>query len=571
MFARQIKKSIFSINILILVLIIALTAVFGFGIVEPIDVATADDTSTEHNNEESPQSLSNEPVQSINFKKDWSIRDALQFLAAEYHKNIVPSPKVDGTVTVAQLYDVTFAEAMSAVLGNQFKAVAKGNFINVYTIEEYEAIRGDKGRMVYRTFILSYIAAVEVKKLSAALLSENGSIEATSPAEIGVPTNDGVTAGTGGDSIAMRDAVVVYDYPENVDRVENLITSLDRRPRQVLLEATILSVTLTEDTQMGFDWQSLKGTAVTALAGISPGSPDYLKSTNINQVDKTGGMVIGFAISDIAGFIRAVEQVTDVTVLANPKILAINKQLGQIYIGTRLGYREGDTINAGNIVTEGQVKFLDTGTKLSFRPYIGDDGYIRMDIHPKDSSGTLSAEGIPDETSAELVTNIMVKDGQTIVIGGLLRDKITVAKTQVPVIGDLPVIGSLFRGNADKNERQEVMILLTPHIINEPEETEGQGRSDDVERVYLGSKDALQWTTRSRLAGDRYTKAVEYYLNGNNKLAMRELDWALNIHPKSTEALSLRERILKEINAEPAERELLDAIGDKDSRKWRRR
>ena len=113
MFARQIKKSIFNRNILIWVLVIAVTAAFGVGIVEPGGVAIADDTTTGHNNnEQSGQSLSNEPVQSINFKKDWSVRDALQFLAAEYHKNIVPSPKVEGTVTVAQLYDVTFAEAM---------------------------------------------------------------------------------------------------------------------------------------------------------------------------------------------------------------------------------------------------------------------------------------------------------------------------------------------------------------------------------------------------------------------------------------------------------------------------
>ena len=89
MFARQIKKSILNRNILIWVLIIAVTAAFGVGIVEPGSVAIAEEAVTVNGNEQSQQSLSNEPVQSINFKKDWSVRDALQFLAAEYHKNIV--------------------------------------------------------------------------------------------------------------------------------------------------------------------------------------------------------------------------------------------------------------------------------------------------------------------------------------------------------------------------------------------------------------------------------------------------------------------------------------------------
>ncbi|MHC4256232.1 MAG: type II secretion system protein GspD, partial [Planctomycetota bacterium] len=116
----------------------------------------------------------------------------------------------------------------------------------------------------------------------------------------------------------------------------------------------------------------------------------------------------------------------------------------------------------GGVLQEGSVKFLDTGTKLSFRPYIGDDGYIRMDIHPKDSTGKL-VDGIPDETAAELVTNIIVKDGQTIVIGGLFRDQITSVKTQIPLLGDIPLLGAVFRGTSDNVVRTEVMVLLTPH------------------------------------------------------------------------------------------------------------
>ncbi|NIA16943.1 MAG: hypothetical protein GWO86_01215, partial [Planctomycetes bacterium] len=123
MFAMRIKKRIFSRNVLVWLLVIAVTTAMGFGIAEP---NMAPSTSSANNDGQLLKGSLNEPVQSINFEKNWSVKTALQFLAAEYRKNIVPSSKVEGTLAVAQLYDVTFTEAMNAVLGNQFVAVEKG-------------------------------------------------------------------------------------------------------------------------------------------------------------------------------------------------------------------------------------------------------------------------------------------------------------------------------------------------------------------------------------------------------------------------------------------------------------
>jgi len=306
----------------------------------------------------------------------------------------------------------------------------------------------------------------------------------------------------------MNDTLLVYDYPENVEAARDLL----RTPRQVLVEATILDVKLTEDMQFGIDWANLE-TVITGIANAS--SPivqgtDYVQSTGgatgSPLVNKGGGLTIGIEHGHIAAFIRAVETVTDVSILANPKILAINKQLGQVYIGTKIGYLDQTTQN-DNTTTQ-SVSFLDTGTKLSFRPYIGNDGYIRMDIHPKDSSGSLNAENIPDETSAELVTNILVKDGETIVIGGLFRDKITAKRTQIPLLGDLPLVGVLFRSKTDQIMRHEVVILLTCHIIEEPGEVDGKERADDIRRKRFGAKDELMPAGRGRKAEDFYASAV---------------------------------------------------------------
>ncbi|MHC4293015.1 MAG: hypothetical protein ACYSTX_01870, partial [Planctomycetota bacterium] len=447
-------------------------------------------------------------------------------------------------------------------------------FIKVYTIEEYKRIKEDRSRMVYKTFMLSYISAAEALKLVTPVLSGTGLVQSSTPAKTGVPTSESISANLddGGDNLGTNDMLIVFDYPENIIKAEDVIRSIDIRPKQVLIEAAILSVQLTEDTQFGIDWQTLKGT-IDDLGDITQDSSDYLSNIGTGVVTKGGGMTVGTAFGDIGVFIRAVETTHDVTILAKPKILAVNKQLGQVYIGQKVGYREGDIVTEGGVLQEGSIKFLDTGTKLSFRPYIGNDGYIRMDIHPKDSTGSLDATTeIPNETAAELVTNIIVKDGQTIVIGGLFRDQITNDETKIPLLGDIPLLGAVFRGTSDNIVRTEVMVLLTPHIIKEPEETDGDIRADDQSRVIYGAEEQLQWINRSRIAGKYYEKASKYYFNGDNMSALKELEVALYLQPKNLEAIRLKERIMLEENPDAEiPRVVIDEVERPDSEKWLRR
>ncbi len=509
-------------------------------------------------------------IQSISFNKDETIRDALRVLSAMYQTNIVPTAGVDGVLGFTKLRDVTFEQAMNAVLGGNFEYEEKENLVEVFP-------KGDVSRMKHAVFALHYISAADARRLIEPVLSDKGRIGVTTPAETGVPTGVSISAGTGGgDTMSLRDTIVVYDYAENIKAAQELIATIDVRPMQVLVEATIMSATLTEDTQFGIDWQSLKGTAVSALAGISSGSPDYFKSNGTQMGSASpisGGLTVGLAFGDVGAFIRAVERVTDVTILANPKILAVNKQLGSVYIGDKIGYREGDTFDTAGNLKEGAVKFLDTGTKLSFRPYISTEGYIRMDIHAKNSTDK-SSGGIPSESSAELVSNIMVKDGQTIVIGGLFQDTVDTRKTKIPLLGDLPIIGALFRGTSDDYVRKEVMVLLTPHIIEEPSEAGGEARAEDVSRKRFGAKEQMEWISKTRLAEDTYADAVRCYEAGDTGKALERLESALTLRPTYLKALRLKERIIRETDPEAdlkIERILLESIEQRDTDMWLRR
>ena len=466
---------------------------------------------------------------------------------------------------------MTFEDAMNAILGGKYEYEEKANLIEVYP-------KGDESRMKYKVFSLDYISAAEAKKLIEPVMSGKGVVGVTTAADTGVPVGESISAPKGGgDTMSLRDTIVVYDYAENIRRAEELIASIDVRPQQVLIEATILSATLTEDTQFGIDWQTLKGTAVnpvTGFAGITQNDPDYFGSDGLQlggATAVTGGLTVGLALGDIGSLIRAVEQVSDVTILANPKILAVNKQLGQVYIGEKIGYESQTTVEDGASTSE--VSFLDTGTKLSFRPYISVDGYIRLDIHAKNSTESDSGTVI-SETSTELVSNIMVKDGQTIVIGGLFQDTVETKKSQIPLLGDLPFVGIAFRGTSDRLVRKEVMVLITPHIIDEPSEANGQARMDDVRRKRVGAKEQLQWIGRTRLAEDYYVNAVEDYLDGYNEAALQKVNKAIMLRPTYTEALSLKEKIVLETAPEDAammERIMLDVVEREETDKWLRR
>jgi type IV pilus secretin PilQ/predicted competence protein len=543
-------------------------------------------------------------IDKFEVEEDFGVRKALAMLGSQCQKNIVPSPGVDGVLAFRSLRNVTFEEAMDAILGENFKYEQEGKLIKVYTKDEYKKLKENSERMEDRVFTLYYITADEADKLIAPVLSGSASakIAKSTAAEKSITTgSSGGTSGAAssgsggaGDKMALNDTIVIHDYPENLEKAAAVIKSIDIRPKQVLVEATILSATLTEETKFGIDWNFMAGVSLNGTSSVGQiGTTESIGTTTTSPISQIAagtagapietagfatsgmnGLRIGATSGDMALFITALESITDVTILANPKILAVNKQEGYVQIGKKLGYRGSTAISTGGVATQGEVQFLDTGTVLTFRPYIGNDGYIRMDIYPKDSTAQLNVDKVPDETVTQVRTNVIVKDGETIVIGGLFRDVVTTGRSQVPLLGDLPLVGGLFRGTNDRTERQEVIVLLTPHIIEEPSEMDGQARAADISRKRSGAKDGLQWIDRARLAEDHYAKAVRSYRENDTMSAMEDLSIALNLRPTYLEAIRLKERIIAGSSPEEVqemERIMLETVDQKEAPKWQRR
>lgn len=495
---------------------------------------------------------------------DMPLSDVLRLLSLEGKRNIVASPQVQGTVT-ANLYDVTFDEALKAILvANGAGYITTDHFIYVYTQAQLaEMKQAAAGKPVTRVFRLSYISAQDAESFLTPLLAGTGQVSSGSSVTASPRAESGIASSSdeaGGDTYAAGELVVVTAPMEKMAAVENVLREVDVRPRQVLIEATILRAELRNDNALGIDFSIVGGVDLEQLGAVSNAIQDVslgqlpveryelfnaAASTNFRKDVPAGGISVGIIKDQVAVFLRALEQVTDTTVLANPKVLALNKQKGQVIVGRRDGFLTTTFTETQAIQS---VEYLETGTRLLFRPYIGEDGYVRIELHPEDSVGFVNAQGLPSKQTTEVTTNVLVRDSQTILIGGLFREVTTDARNQVPLLGGIPGLGQLFRSNNDTTQREEVIILLTVHIVKDQSTYAANSVDalDQGERIRVGLRQGMMWHGRDRLAQSQYQRAVEAQALGDTGKALWHLDLALRNDRRLLPAILLKEQITGE-------------------------
>jgi type II secretory pathway component GspD/PulD (secretin) len=367
--------------------------------------------------------------------KDTDINDILKFLSLQRRVNIVASKDVSGPISV-NLYDVPFDMALRAILQSHgFTAQQRDNVIFVTKAVEQPNSATPSMPTSMRTFRLNYANIPEAAEMVQQLLSPQGKMVLGKESK----------------------TLLVDDTVETVAKVGRLLQSLDTKPRQVLIEAKILEVTLDNDTALGINWDVLFG---------HNGAGDRLGRVSTqgfaaNPLLGPPGFFFSIVDTDITALLSALQERKKLNTLANPKILTVDGREAEILIGAKLGYRVTTTTQTATLES---VQFLDVGTELVILPSIGDDGYILMNVHPKVSDGTVTA-GLPSETTTEATTSVLMKDGETIIIGGLIRERDEESRTQVPLLGYIPVLGPLFRNRRTSREKTEIAVLITPHIV----------------------------------------------------------------------------------------------------------
>jgi len=266
---------------------------------------------------------------------------------------------------------------------------------------------------------------------------------------------------------ARSNTLVVTDIPPKIDEIGAMIFALDRVDKEVFIEAKIVQITLNDEYQMGVDWQKLILTS--GKTGVNFNS-NFLTSLGPGVSTASIGTFNGSTFKDI---LQALDTFGKTRTLSSPRLAAINNQEASILIGSSVPYTTTTgVVNSTTTTNSETVTFIDIGVKLHVTPTIHDDGYVTMKIKPEVSddptffTDNVTKNQIPIVETSEVQTTVRVKDGVTIIIGGLMKDELSNSKSKVPVLGDLPLIGKAFSNEDRKVIKNEIIVFLTPHIIN---------------------------------------------------------------------------------------------------------
>lgn len=482
------------------------------------------------------------------------IREVLELLSEKGNLNILAGNAVQGKVS-ATLRGVDVDSALKAILKSTGLVCRReGKFIYVGTPQEFTQIEQSLDQLGTRVYRPNYVTAEELKTLITPLLTAStGTAAVSSQPEKGISS----TLEAKGDSFAGGDALLVRDFEAVLTQVDQVVAEVDVRPLQVSIEAMILSVKLNDGNDFGVNFQLLHGDHMKFGWGTIPNQSSAVKMSDkitvptsatsldgLTSVLLNGGLKFGYLDSNVGLYINALESIGDTNVIATPRVTVLNKQRAYVHIGEKLGYI---STTVTETASTSSVEFLDVGTELRLRPFISRDGLIRMEVHPELSTGSVDKEEnytIPNKEVTEVTTNVIVRDGCTAVIGGLIRNQLATTATQVPVLGSLPFLGVLFRGSEETIERHEVIVLLTPRIIYDPESArEGDKEACEYHRRQAVYAEKMSPFSKRWIARRYFRLAQSAWAQGDRDRALRFVELAVHFDPLHRAAIDLRSDI----------------------------
>jgi len=443
--------------------------------------------------------------------KGIDINELFKVLSTKSGITIITSPEIKGRVTVF-IDNLSFIDALDVIVSMQDLAYErKGNVVKVMTAVEYEKLYGKKfsESKITRTFKLAYAKPANVLNVINSLKSDIGKIisdEATGTiiimdapqsmlvmagaikeldqpletvvfdvnyarfADIKSFLNDLITPGVGQIILDERSSkVVVYDLPQRLVRIKKLMEEFDEQSRQVLITGEILEVYIDDKFRSGIDWEkifksvnldNLDFVGKFPLLPVTPALSSYGK-ISVGTVASNGYNVV----------INMLSEYGKTKVLTRPRIVAVNKEEAKILVGTREAYvTSSQSQGEATTITAESVQFIDVGLKLVVVPTIGSDGFITMKIKPevssvKDTLTTTAGSVVPIVQTSQSETVVKVKDGHTLIIGGLLKQEDTDDSSGLPKLSRMPFLGHLFGSKTKESKRTELVIFITPTII----------------------------------------------------------------------------------------------------------
>ena len=417
--------------------------------------------AAEQANVEKSISITGEGDVSLDFR-DVDIKSVLKVLSLKSGVNIVVSPEVSGVVTI-QLNNVPWRQALSVIVQTYGYAYEQqGSIVVVSTIDDLKkrredvAVLSEQESLATRTHSLNFAKASVIIETISKMKSDRGSVNFDE----------------------RTNTLITTDINAVLDSMETVIEQLDKTTPQVLIEAKIVETNLNDTENLGVDWLT-KASAMGSKRPITypftnasdnkyapnafPGTDPELTTSNTHF---TYGTLDYTQFQSIIEFLKTR---TDTNILSNPKIVTLDNQEAIIKVGTDTPIPAfGANSETGQLQVVG-ITWRNIGINFRVTPHVNNAGYVTMALEPEVSSQvgtkTFQNNDIPLVGLETTKTNVMVKDGETLVIAGLIKDKTTDVVKKTPFLGDIPILGLLFQKKNKQVDKTDLLIFITPHII----------------------------------------------------------------------------------------------------------
>ncbi len=294
-----------------------------------------------------------------------------------------------------------------------------------------------------------------------------------------------------------NNSLIISATPSEIRRIRQVLGEIDRLPSQILLEATIAEVTLNDDLKFGLRWFFEKGasefrltdSALGAIAPVFPGFSYFVNAPNARVV------------------LNALQGITDVNVVSSPSLMVLNNKKAVLQIGDEVPVA---TQSAVSVLTPdapivNSIAFRNTGVLLSIVPRVSEDGRVLLEIEQEVSdvkSTTTSSIDSPTIQQRRIKTTVAVQNGGSVMLAGLMQDRATRAREQVPLAGDIPLVGNLFKNKTDTISRTELLIAITPHVVTDDRQM-GMIAAEFRDRLNLSTRPQRQTPPDRREQVDR--------------------------------------------------------------------
>ncbi len=369
-------------------------------------------------------------------------------------------------------------------------------------------------------------------------------------------------------------SIVVIDYPDNVQRVEDYLAMVDTPPQQVLIEARVVESKLQKEHALGVNWQlfadkgylpigSLKAGTASALGSLpGPLTQNFSYKNTLYPPGSSSGTSenpFTFAIFDdnINVVLQTLANAVDTSILSAPRITTVNNRQAELRIIQSYPWAEPQATTTDGVTTvTWVVHFEEVGISLKVTPTINEDGQIALELYPQISEKTnelpLTASGVsynvPIIDRREASTKVIIGNGQTLIIGGLIKDKVIRGETKIPFLGDIPGLGYMFKSKKDTVDKTELMIFVSPTIITPNELV----RMDHQEKYGLG-----KYYYQEKQKQEKAVLFAEAHDKKKQKEALNKVD---TLSKKHSSLVSEREALEQDLRKQEQDLRVLEEV-----------